>query len=60
MDTINDDIMDVCTKLGNKLDNLKNIFRKIENIPNGPDRGSVQSQIDCAVQYAKEGLGNAK
>lgn len=31
-------------------------LKAITNIPNGPDRGSAQSQIDCAVQLAQQAL----
>lgn len=31
-------------------------LKKISDIPLGPDKGSAQSQIDCAVEIAKKAL----
>lgn len=40
----------------NKINRLTVALKRIIQIPNGPDRGSAQSQIDCAVIYAREAL----
>lgn len=40
-----------------KYDALIGALKKITRIPNGPDRGSAQFQINCAVLYARQALG---
>ncbi len=36
---------------------LRKALREIISIPLGPDRGSAQSQIDCAIETARATLG---
>lgn len=39
---------------------LISALKRIANIQNGPDRGSAQFQIDCAVEIAETALGARK
>lgn len=43
-------------RLTNELVRYQRVMRKIADIPLGPDKGSAQSQIDCAVEYASKAL----
>lgn len=45
--------------LRGECDRLRAALERIKAIPNGPDRGSAQSQIDLAVEFASDALGDA-